>query len=101
MIISSLNHQVSTYLENTNYYYYSFNYEFYNGYKTLFVNRIVNIITFPIDIIHYLGGNFLSKVFIELPQIIYYSPYILYYGLHNLLESIDNYLYDLYTPNNR
>ena len=37
MIISSLNHQVSTYLENTNYYYYSFNYEFYNGYKTLFV----------------------------------------------------------------
>jgi hypothetical protein len=96
MIISTLEKKKSTYLENTNYYYYSCNYKFYDGYKTLVVNRIVNIITLPIDIIHYLGINILSIVFIELPQIIYYSPYIIYYGLDNLLTLFDNYLYKLY-----
>jgi len=98
MIIATFEHKKSRYLENTNYYYYVFSYKLYNGYKTTFVNTIVNIITVPIDIIHYLAGNIFSKVCIEMPQIIFYSPYIIYYGLYNVLASIDNYIYELYPP---
>jgi len=99
MIISVWQEKKSTYLENTTYYYYSFEYKFYNGYKTTCVNTFVTIITLPFDIIHFLGGYILSKVFLELPQIIVYSPYLIYYGLHNILISIDNYIDQTFKPN--
>jgi hypothetical protein len=64
----------------------------YREFRTSCLNWFVNIITFPLDAVKYLFCKSIYFIFYEVWIILWNSPYILYYGLYDILKRLDDYL---------